>query len=308
MSRRKTHEEYIVELAIKNPMVEAIDRYIDKKTPILHHCLIHDVYWMASPTNILAGKGCNKCMREKISNALVKSHEKYVSDLIVKNPIVEVIDKYINSNTPIMHHCLKHDIYWKASPNNILLGEGCVECRKEKHRKTLSKSHEQYVNEVALVNPNIEVIGKYINAYTTILHRCKIDGEEWFASPTNILMGKGCPLCSESKGEKSIRLWLDAHNVLYVCLKMFDNCKNARVLPFDFYLPEYNICIEYDGEQHFKPIDFANKGEEWANEQFNIRQKCDAIKTEYCKNNNIALLRIPYFKNIEEELNNFLFI
>lgn len=80
------------------------------------------------------------------------------------------------------------------------------------------------------------------------------------------------------------------------------------MLPFDFYLPEYNLCIEYDGEQHFKPVDFANKGREWADKQFEIRRTCDEIKTEYCKKNNIKLLRIPYFKNIEEELNIFLFI
>ena len=58
------------------------------------------------------------------------------------------------------------------------------------------------------------------------------------------------------------------------------------------------MCIEYDGEQHFKPIDFSGKGEEWAFNKFSITQAHDNI-------NNIRLLRIPYFKNIESELETF---
>ena len=79
-------------------------------------------------------------------------------------------------------------------------------------------------------------------------------------------------------------------------------------LPFDFYLPQLNKCIEYDGGQHYFPVDFAGKGMEHAEEQFRKTQYRDKIKNDYCKNNGISLLRIPYFKNVEEELNNFLFI
>jgi len=80
----------------------------------------------------------------------------------------------------------------------------------------------------------------------------------------------------------------------------FDNCKNKNPLPFDFYLPEHNICIEFDGEQHFKSISYfgGEKG-------FKNTQKNDLIKTSYCKENNIKLIRINYleFKKIEEILN-----
>lgn len=78
---------------------------------------------------------------------------------------------------------------------------------------------------------------------------------------------------------------------------------DIRPLPFDFYLPEYNICIEYDGEQHNRSVKHFG-----GDKAFYTRIKHDNIKNEYCKNNGISLLRIPYFKNIEEELNNFLFI
>ena len=73
-------------------------------------------------------------------------------------------------------------------------------------------------------------------------------------------------------------------------------------MPFDFYLPDFNILIEYDGQQHFKPIDFAGKGEEWAIKNMLETQRRDNIKTQYCKDNNIKLIRIPYFEfeNIEQ--------
>lgn len=58
------------------------------------------------------------------------------------------------------------------------------------------KTHEEYINEVKDKNPNIEVLGVYVDAKTAILHKCKIDGYEWYAKPNNILSGKGCPMCA----------------------------------------------------------------------------------------------------------------
>ena len=301
--RVKTHEQYLLDVSIKNPTVKVVEKYIDKKTPILHYCIIHSVYWKASPTNILAGKGCNKCMKDKVGNALIKLHSNYIEELAVKNPSVKVVDEYINSITPITHHCLTHDIYWKAAPNNILNGEGCIECKKEKLRKSFAKSHRQYIENITNINPQIEVIETYINAKTPILHRCKIDGAEWYASPENILAGRGCPQCNESNGERYVRLWLDNNNFKYIREKSFCDCVDKKCLPFDFYLPDYNVVIEYQGQQHYHPVEIFG-GEE----VFKKQQKHDNIKREYCKNNNIRLLEIPYYKNIEEELNNFLFI
>jgi very-short-patch-repair endonuclease len=74
-----------------------------------------------------------------------------------------------------------------------------------------------------------------------------------------------------------------------------------RKLPFDFYIPEFNMCIEYDGEQHFKAVDYFG-GEDG----LKIRQIHDRIKTDYCNSNNILLLRIRYDENIEEKLHSFI--
>ena len=77
----------------------------------------------------------------------------------------------------------------------------------------------------------------------------------------------------------------------------FDDSKYILPLPYDFYLPERNMCIEFDGEQHFRPVEFFG-GED----AFKLRKKKDKIKNEYCEKNNIYLLRIKYDENIDEKL------
>ncbi len=132
------------------------------------------------------------------------------------------------------------------------------------------------------------------------MKHCKC-GNMWEVQPTNFLKNKTCIFCSpRSKGEELIAKMLDEMNVLYVREKRFNDCIGKKKLPFDFYLPKYNILIEYDGIQHFK-ASFNEK--EFDNIKIN-----DKIKNDYCKNNNIKLIRIPYwdFDNIENILKSVL--
>lgn len=99
----------------------------------------------------------------------------------------------------------------------------------------------------------------------------------------------GC-LKGKSSGEEKCKQVLQKAQIKYKTQYKFSNCKNILPLPFDFYLPDYNICIEYDGQQHFKPISIFG-GEE----DFKKRQRNDEIKNQYCKDNNIKLIRIPYW-------------
>ena len=94
-----------------------------------------------------------------------------------------------------------------------------------------------------------------------------------------------------SIGEKLIKNFLDTNFITYEREKRFDDCKNKNPLPFDFYLPDYNLCIEYDGELHFKsPEIFGGL------ERLKSTKKNDRIKNKWCKDNNIRLLRINYLK------------
>ena len=298
-------EEYIEKLHKISPYIDIVGDYINMRTKTHHYCNKHKVEFETTPDNALRGRGCSECGKEKYHASRARTTNEYISLVKDINPDIEVLGEYISNGTPILHRCRKHNIEWNAIPYGILSGWGCKECKYEKIADSKRKTHEQYVKELREVNPDIEVIEKYIDCDTPILHKCKKDGYEWRIRPANLLIGYNCPVCGESRGERKIRQWLEKNNISYIYQHKYEDCKDVNPLPFDFYLPTYNILIEYDGEQHFRPIEYFG-----GQEKFELQQKHDKIKNEYCEKNNIPLLRIPYFKydNVEEELNNFLFI
>ena len=303
MARKKTHEEYVKEVSIKNSTIDVVDLYINASTKINHRCKICGHKWAIRPTHILDGIGCPECKRKAIGDRCRKTHEQYVDELSHVNPDIYVVGEYIDARTKIAHICKICGYKWYPRPYEVLRGKGCPNCKGIKIGNKLRKTHEEYVQELFTISPDIEVVDKYIDAKTPIAHRCKVCGYEWLVKPNHTLCGHGCPKCSQSLGEKTISKWLIDNDIFFIPQYSFDECKDKFSLPFDFYLPNYNTCIEFDGEQHFKAIDFFG-GEE----NFKIRQLHDQIKTDYCDRHNICLLRIPFNKNIEEELSNFLFI
>ena len=129
---------------------------------------------------------------------------------------------------------------------------------------------------------------------------CKKHGE-FKQTPNSHLKGNGCPICKESKGEKKIREFLIKNKITHTQQHIFNKCKNIQVLPFDFYLPDYNICIEYDGIQHFKPVKFFG-----GVKSFEIIKQNDLIKTKFCLLNNINLIRISYLEGVSDSLNSLI--
>ena len=122
---------------------------------------------------------------------------------------------------------------------------------------------------------------------------------EYEVSYSNFLKGNRCPICNSSKGEEKVKNILEQYNVLFKGQYKFKDCKFYHVLAFDFYLPDYNCCIEYDGKQHYESVEFFGGYDGFVNTK--IR---DTIKNIYCDKNNIKLIRIPYweFDNIEKIL------
>ena len=112
-------------------------------------------------------------------------------------------------------------------------------------------------------------------------------------------MGKGCNKCKlQSKNEGLIELYIQSCGYEYQTQKTFPSCVNpatGRKLRFDFYLPSVNTCIEYDGEQHFKPISI------WGGDDALLKNKeRDKIKTEFCSENGFILIRIMFKDNVTE--------
>lgn len=147
----------------------------------------------------------------------------------------------------------------------------------------------------------------YINNTTKMLFKHISCGEIFKASLHDLITGNGylCPSCEikESKGVIKIKKYLKENNIAYETEKTFENCKYKNLLRFDFYLTKYNALIEFDGPQHFKPIDYFGGKETFENTK--IRDK---IKNNYCKENEIKLIRIHYkrINNINDILDNFI--
>lgn len=141
------------------------------------------------------------------------------------------------------------------------------------------------------------------NKQPEVLFECKCGRTFWrnFNLWKNKQYGL-CPHCSKTTSfyEKKVKSFLTENNIKFVLQKRFKECKNIKTLPFDFYIPQYNCCIEVDGEQHFDKERIFSRATD-KDKEFDLRLKLDNIKTEYCKNNNIKLLRIPYWEFDKEE-------
>lgn len=191
-------------------------------------------------------------------------------------PEQEYISMYDNINVI----CKKHGEF-KTTPKNIVRGCSCPECPKGKGY--IIKDQE------------------YIKNNIKITVNCPQHGD-WLTTTKNLLDSKcGCTKCNYSKGEYKIETILNDNNISFENQKKFKDCKYLKELPFDFYLSDYNTCIEYDGIQHTKPIKRFGGEKRFENVKRN-----DKIKTEYCKNNNINIIRINYNDNIEEKLKELL--
>ena len=101
----------------------------------------------------------------------------------------------------------------------------------------------------------------------------------------------GCETNRKSFGERKIKEFLDQKSIFYIRESKFKTCINIKELPFDFYLPDYNICIEYDGELHYRSSKIFG-----GDETLSRIKKNDKIKDNWCLENNIKLIRISYKK------------
>lgn len=210
-------------------------------------------------------------------------------------PHIKLLGKYVDMTTPLDCYCEKHNILYRPTPQNILHGQGCIECGKEKLSIQHTYTQKEFEDLIRFVNPDIEVISNYKGMEYDVTVRCKKCGYVWTLNAQSLKTnGTRCRKCSYTyKGEDRIITILQDLNCNYSYQHKFADCVDKRPLPFDFYLSDYNLCIEFDGEQHYKP--------KFGMDSFLQTQKHDKIKNEYCELHNIELLRIPYWEGSNSE-------
>ena len=302
MSLVKTHKQFMQKLQEVNLDIQILGTYVNTRTKIKCKCKIDGCEWEARPNDLLRGHGCPECMKI--------THDKFIQRFNKLNPYandIEVLGTYKGALNKIKCRCKIDGCEWEALSSNLLRGTGCPKCAEKRIAQKQTKTHEQFITELQEINPDILVLETYKGVFNPIKVKCKIDGYIWEARPSNLLNGVGCPKCKITKGEKRVAQYLDNLNIEYIYNKKYFKDlvgTGGGLLRPDFIIPTLKIWIEYDGEQHFEPVDFTSKGEQWAKKLFKQVQQNDQIKNQYAKDNNWTLIRIPYWDidNIEQIL------
>lgn len=251
--------------------------------------------------NFKKGQRCPICARENQNRIPKNPNNKKHSQEYIKNLVesrgYKLLEPYVNKRTKLKLEC-PNGHYHEIRLDSFQNGSGCKQCMKEK-----------MTNDIQYVIKNIEkkgfkLLSKYKSSNSSITLQCE-KGHIFESTYDRIVNhGSGCPICLESKGERVVRNFLIKNNIDFKQEYKFKNCKLHKELPFDFYIPSLNIAIEYDGIQHFEIV-----GHFGGLDSFIERKIRDTIKSFYCQQNNIKLIRIPYweFDNINEILNKELF-
>jgi hypothetical protein len=265
--------------------------YEKTEKPVKLICPIHGEFEQTPYHHLLSKTGCPFCggTARQSTEIYVKKSKQIYGDKYDYSQIV-----YKNNRTPITIKCNKHG-YFQRNPREFLRGVECDECMVEK--KT-----SDFINKAEKVHKGKYTYDKtnYIHSQDEVIIKCPEHG--YFPQiAVNHLMGQACPTCNESKGERFIANFLGKQNINFERQYKFTDCTNqrpgrgCRKLPFDFFIPKLNTCIEYDGRQHFESSAFF-KGEEALEKQ----KFTDELKNQYCKKNGIKLIRIPYTMKKEE--------
>ena len=297
-NRTKTHLQFMKEIEHKvNPDIEIVGEYVTSKTKIKCVCKECGYEFYSLPYNISRGHGCTQCEHNKGFEKRRKSQDEFQQELNCMSLDFVVLDKYYNAKTKLKCQCLVCGTEWYSYPTNIILGQKCPRCTMNdvKVKQTMSKT--EFIEKVHKINSQIEVIGEYTNNATPIECKCLKCENSFKIIPRNLLTRATCPICTISKGENEINKWLFNHNIAFEQQKTFDNLYGigGGRLRYDFFLPDYNMLIEYNGIQHEKPVDFGAKGKSFSENQYNKQKENDEIKRQYANQNDITLLEIWYY-------------
>ncbi len=270
--------------------------YNSRKEKVKINCKNHGEFYQF-PGNHLAGNGCPVC--RGVSKHTNKSFIKLAKEIHGDKYDYSLVN-YKNNKSKVNIICSEHGEFNQRAGAHISKNrpQGCPACDKSQKLKT-----EEFIKMAKEIHGDQYSYEKaiYTSAREYVTITCPKHGDFKQIAKIHTHNKCGCSKCNESKGERDIRNWLTENNINFLTQHSFKGCKNVFKLLFDFYLPEYNICIEYDGRQHFESIDYFG-GDETLKEI----QKRDSIKNKYCKENDIKLLRIKYNQDTTSILKNYL--
>lgn len=259
--------------------------YVNKTEKITIICPIHGDFKVA-PKDHLKGVGCQKCSLDSMRNKKRKSQQEFIEQCYHKHGDVydysSIVYKGVNEHINVI--CKKHGEF-KILAGNFLSGQGCVKCSNEKMSQDRLMKIDEFTQKARLVHGDVydysKVDIKKRCSKVTII--CPVHGE-FNQRYSSHLEGVGCPKCKMSHLERDIKMYLDKNNIKYEQEKTFEWLKNKSHMFLDFYLPDYNIAIECQGEQHYRDVSkwFKSSG-------FDNTVRLDILKRKLCMDNNVTM-------------------
>lgn len=299
-----TTEEYIKKAMMchkENRYDYSLTIYKGQRKKIKIKCNRCGEFFEQKPDSHLRGGECVKCYGY---DTLKFNQEEYIDKckkIHGENRYDYSMVKYKNSRTHIRLKCNECGNIFDQNARSHSRGFGCRICANNKKLTT-----EEFIKKSKKIHGENRYdysLSIYTNGRNKVLIKCNKCRHLFEVRAESHHRGQGCPRCNDSKGEKKISDFLKNKYINYEPQKRFKECRYKLPLPFDFYLPDYNMCIEYDGKQHSHNIFyFGGKIRENLYEELKIRDK---IKDEYCNKNEIRLLRINYNENIIEKLEQY---
>lgn len=319
MPKKKTNDDFIKEIEILvGKEYEIKTEYKNAHTDVLiKHCsdFCDNYEFPMRPYAFLNGQRCPKCALEIKRQKRAFTNDEFQNRLFQTfNGEFTTNNDYINQYSIMTFIHTKCGREFNTTSKSLFKNGNCHHCKKEELILKRTKTHEQFIQEVFdLVGNEYTVLNHYEKSGIYIKIKHNICNHEYSVTPENFLYGYRCSKCNSlSKGEKTIFKYLDSNDIKYISQYKFEGCRDKSVLPFDFAVfnneDKLMLLIEYDGQQHFKAVQFGGIPQERAVENFKITQLHDQIKNTYCRENSIPLLRIPYNKlnNIIQILDSYI--
>lgn len=264
--------------------------YKSMREPFKVECLsCHTIYsFQAAQNFFLRKQGCKNCVDTPEWAQQKINFQKWLNDH-PEFELLDNLDQIHNSQTHIKCRCTKCGrVQENKTVYNYYNGKQCF-CQT----RGTKKPKDQIIKDFDDICIFLE---DYVNTDTPILLQSKACGHEFKASPTHLLKDRYyCPICHSSKGEKRILAWLEKQNISYERQKKI--ILNNKIFKVDFYLPDLHIYIEYNGEQHYRPVEYFG-----GQKAFEDQQKRDALVRNYIAQLQEKLLEIPYYQFNEIEV------
>lgn len=292
MAAKLTDIKKLKEYVLKNSECELLsNEYIDKNQKMIFKCKC-GVTFDRKMRNFKTSKFkcCPSCSNKKANDGNRLDID-FIKNEVSKNSNCILIEsEYYNNRTKMEFECGCGNTFYTSWVEFVTLNKKqCNDCSNTTRYTT--DDVKKYIEE----NSKCVLLStEYENNHTKLNVICECG--ELFKVDFKKFKNSFVRSCRKCRGVKSnyevyVENILKELDVAYIEQYTFKDCKNIKVLPFDFYLPKHNIIIEVDGEQHFRPFRFAKSENEFAETIYN-----DAIKNSYCEDNNIILIRIPYYK------------